>query len=301
MDISSIWNTLIIQPFVNILLLIYTYTFHNFGIAIILFTGLIRLITYPLNVQQIKGATAMQDLQKDKRWIDMQAKYKNDKEALAQEQMKLYKEMGINPLASCLPTIIQFPIIIGLYQSITRAMPAAPLDLLSFIHMIYPNFPTILDASKLLPLNSQFLWMDLGQPERFFIPGIPWGIPILTILVVITTYMQSKLMTPPSTGGPEDQAAMMSGMMNIYMPLLMGWITYSYASGLAVYFVTTNLFSIGQYAVMGRLNWNNLLPKNLLPKGLFPGSTPPAKSPASLPKSTGSKSTGAKSTRKKQG
>ena len=296
------WDTFIIQPFVNILLLIYTYAFQNFGIAIILFTALIRLITYPLNVQQIKGATAMQDLQKDKRWIDMQAKLKGDKEALAAEQMKLYKEMGINPLASCLPTVIQFPVIIGLYQSITRTMAAAPLDLLSLTHMIYPNFPDILNAAKLLPLNAQFLWMDLGQPERIFIPGIPWGIPILTILVVITTYMQSKLMTPPSTGGPEDQAAMMSGMMNIYMPLLMGWITYSYASGLAVYFVTTNIFSIGQYAIMGKLNWNNLLPKNLLPKGLFPGSTPPAKLPSSgSSKSGSSKSGAARSTRKKQG
>ena len=291
------WDTLIIQPFVNILLLIYTYSFQNFGIAIILFTALIRLITYPLNVQQIKGATAMQDLQKDKRWIEMQAKYKNDKEALAQEQMKLYKEMGINPLASCLPTLIQFPIIIGLYQSITRTMASAPLDLLSLTHMIYPNFPTILDPAKLLPLNSQFLWMDLGQPERLVIPGIPWGIPVLTILVVITTYMQSKLMTPAATGGGEDQAAMMSGMMNIYMPLLMGWITYSYASGLAVYFVTTNLFSIGQYAIMGRLNWKNLLPQNLLPKGLFPGSTPAGKSSSNSP----AKSTGTKSSRKKQG
>ena len=291
------WDTLIIQPFVNILLLIYTYSFQNFGIAIILFTALIRLITYPLNVQQIKGATAMQDLQKDKRWIEMQAKYKNDKEALAQEQMKLYKEMGINPLASCLPTLIQFPIIIGLYQSITRTMASAPLDLLSLTHMIYPNFPTILDPAKLLPLNSQFLWMDLGQPERLVIPGIPWGIPVLTILVVITTYMQSKLMTPAATGGGEDQAAMMSGMMNIYMPLLMGWITYSYASGLAVYFVTTNLFSIGQYAIMGRLNWKILLPQNLLPKGLFPGSTPAGKSSSNSP----AKSTGTKSSRKKQG
>ena len=296
------WDTFVIQPFVNILLVIYTYVFQNFGIAIILFTGLIRLITHPLNVQQIKGATAMQDLQKDKRYIDMQAKYKNDKEALAAEQMKLYKEMGINPLASCLPTLIQFPIIIGLYQSITRTMASAPLDLLSLTHMIYPNFPTIINSAKLLPLNSQFLWMDLGQPERFYIPGIPWGIPFLTILVVITTYMQSKLMSPASTGGANDQTAQMTGMMNIYMPLLMGWITYSYASGLAVYFVTTNLFSIGQYALMGKLNWNNLLPQNLLPKGLFPGSTPPAKSLSSgASKSSASKPAASKSTRKKQG
>lgn len=287
------WDTLIIQPFVNILLLIYTYVFHNFGLAIILFTALIRLVTYPLNVQQIKGATAMQDLQKDKRWIDMQAKYKNDKEALAQEQMKLYKELGINPMASCLPTLIQFPIIIGLYQSITKALAASPLDLLSLSRMIYPSF---LDSTALIPLRSQFLWMDLGQPERLLIPGIPWGIPVLTILVVITTYMQSKLMTPPSSGGSEDQAAMMSGMMNIYMPLFMGWITYTYASGLAVYFITTNIISIGQYAAMGRLNWSNLLPKGKATKS---NSTATAKSTINaVAKDSSTKSGGGKQAKK---
>lgn len=280
------WDVLIIQPLVNILMLIYSYTWQNFGIAIILFTLLIRLITHPLNVQQIKGAAAMQDLQKDKRYIDMQAKYKNDKEALAQEQMKLYKELGINPLASCLPTLIQFPIIIGLYQSIIKALAASPLDLLSLVRFINPS---LLNLATVIPLNSKFLWMDLGQPERLFIPGIPWGIPVLTVLVVITTYLQSKLMSPPSTGA-EDQAAAMTGMMNIYMPLLMGWLTYSYASGLAVYFVTTNVISIGQYAIMGRLNWDNLLPKNLLPKLSLSGLLGPDDGKSSTSKPTTSKS-----------
>ena len=73
------WDAIIITPFVNVLLLIYTLV-HNFGLAIILFTILIRLITYPLFTQQMKSAQAMQDLQKDKRWIEMQAKLKDDKE-----------------------------------------------------------------------------------------------------------------------------------------------------------------------------------------------------------------------------
>lgn len=105
------WDAIIISPFTNVLLYIYTIVFHNFGIAIILFTILIRLITHPLMVKQIKGAKAMQDLQKDKRYIEMQKKYKDDKEKLAAEQMKLYKELGISPFASCLPTLIQFPIL----------------------------------------------------------------------------------------------------------------------------------------------------------------------------------------------
>ena len=98
--------------------------------------------------------------------------------------------------------------------------------------------------------------MDLNQPERLMIFGI--GIPVLAVLVVVTTYLQSKLMTPAAQ--PGEQGAQMTQAMNLYMPLLMGYLAYSFASGLALYFITSNLVSIGQYAAMGRLNWRNLLP-----------------------------------------
>ncbi len=247
------WDTLIITPFTNVLLFIYNVTGQNFGVAIILFTILIRLLTHPLMVQQMKGTKGMQKLQSDPRFKEMQEKYKNDKEKLAQEQMALYKELGINPFMSCLPMLIQFPIIIGLYQAIIRALAATPVELLQFTKHVYP----FINATKLVPLNSHFLWMDLGQPERLLVFGI--GIPTLTILVVITTYLQSKLMTPPSAS-PNDQGAQMGKMMNIYMPLFMGYIAYTLSSGLAIYFVASNLFSIAQYAALGKLNLRNLLP-----------------------------------------
>ena len=117
------WETIIIQPFTNVLLAI-TMVVKNFGLAIILFTILIKILTYPLTASQLKATKAMQGLNEDPRYKKIQVKYKDDKERFAQEQMKLYKELGINPLGSCLPTLIQFPIIIGLYQSITKAMAA---------------------------------------------------------------------------------------------------------------------------------------------------------------------------------
>ena len=249
------WDALIITPFINVLLFIYQ-LFGNFGVAIILFTILIRLVTHPLTVQQLKGAQGMQDLQKDKRWIEMQAKYKNDKEKLAQEQMKLYKELGINPFASCLPTLIQFPIIIGLYQSVIKTLASTPVELLNLTNHINP---ALLKISSIIPLNSQFLWMDLGQPERLYLPFLPFGIPILAVVVVATTYFQSKLMQPPSTGS-KDQAAMMGSMMNIYMPFLMGYLALTLASGLSLYFVVSNVIGILQYAFLGKLNWSNLFP-----------------------------------------
>lgn len=256
------WDTIIVSPFINAMLFIYQLV-GNFGVTIILFTLLIRLITHPLNAAQIKSTAAMSEMQKNPKYIEMQAKYKGDKQKLAEEQMKLYKELGYNPMSSCLPTLIQFPIIIGMYQAIIRAMAFTPLDLLNFSRQVYTNF---LDVAKIIPLNGKFLWMDMGQPERLMIAGV--GIPVLAILVVITSYMQSKLMQPPAGApGSNDQSAMMGNMMAIYMPLLMGYLAYTLASGLALYFLVANVFSIVQYAIMGKLNW-----ANLLPKGLAPGS-----------------------------
>ncbi len=251
------WDTIIITPFTNVLLFIYTLVAHNFGIAIILFTCLIRLITHPLMVQQIKGAKAMQDLQKDKRYIEMQKKYKDDKEKLAQEQMKLYKELNISPFSSCLPTLIQFPIIIGLYQSVVLALANTPVELVNLTRHVYPG---LLKVADLIPLNSRFLWMDLSAPERLYLPFLSFGIPILAIVVVISTYLQSKMMTPVSTGDAGGQSAMIGNMMNIYMPFLMGYLALTLASGLSLYFVVSNLIGIGQYAMLGQLNWKNILP-----------------------------------------
>jgi YidC/Oxa1 family membrane protein insertase len=247
------WDTIIIHPMVNALIFIYDLIGNNFGIAIILFTILIRAITWPLNAQQMKGAQAMQELQNDKEWQDIQKKYAKDKEKLSQEQMRIYKERGINPFASCLPTLIQFPIIIGLYQSIIRALAGTPLSLLQLSRSLYP-FQSI---ESIIPLNSKFLWMDLGRPESVAVFG--YALPTLALVVALTTYMQAKLTMPASTN-PGDQSAAMSGMMSIYMPLLLGYFALTFASGLSVYFITSNLLGIAQYAMQGKANWRNLLP-----------------------------------------
>ena len=249
-----------VSLFVNSLLWIYNVVGQNFGVAIILFTILIKVVTWPLNGAQLKSTKAMQDLQNDKDWQAIQKKYAKDKEKLAQEQMRIYKEKGVSPFSSCLPTLIQLPVIFALYQSITRSLATTPLALLQLTRSI----GSFLDVSALIPLNSKFLWMDLGLPEGVLIPGLnisflPNGIPTLAIIVAITTYIQTKLTTPPNTN-PNDQSAAMSGMMSIYMPLMLGWFALTFASGLAVYFVVSNLLGIVQYAMMGRANWRNLLP-----------------------------------------
>jgi YidC/Oxa1 family membrane protein insertase len=246
------WDTLIVQPFTNVLLMI-TMLVKNFGVAIILFTILIKLITYPLTARQMKSSQAMQDMQKSPRYLKMQEKYKDNKEKLAEEQMKLYKELGVSPFGSCLPMLIQLPVIFGLYQSIMRAMASTPLELVKLERMIYP----FLDPTKVLPIQNRFLWMDLGQPERLMVGGI--GIPVLTILVILSTVVQTRVMQPPSEGG-NDQAAAMTNSMTMTMPILMGVMAYQFSAGLALYFVVSNLTTVAQYAAMGKTDWSRIFP-----------------------------------------
>lgn len=253
------WQTLIVDPMTNILLLIYS-VLGNFGIAIILFTILIRLVTHPLMAKQIKSSQKMQEINQSKEWQEIQKKHKGDKEKLSAEQMKLYQQLGYNPMSGCLPTLIQFPIIIGLYQSITHAMAASSMQLLPLTDSIYSflseTFPPM-HITSLVPINQYFLGFNLGQPywTPLFNTGIE--IPLLAIFVALTTYVQSKLTVMPSA---DPQSSQMNNMMTLYMPIFLGYITLNYASGLAIYFITTNVVGIAQYAMLGKVNWRNVFP-----------------------------------------
>jgi YidC/Oxa1 family membrane protein insertase len=257
---GNIFDLFIVNPFTNALLLIYAFV-GNFGVSIILFTILIRLLTHPIMAQQIKSSTAMQQLMASEEWLKIQEKYKGDKEKLAQEQMRIYSEKGVSPFSSCLPTLIQFPILIGFYQSIVRAIGTTPLQLLALVRGIYPGLENITSRaslSSLIPIHSQFLWMNLGQPEGVKLDFLPFAIPILAIVVGLTTYVQTKLTIQPSAS-PNDQSAQMNQMMGLYMPVLLFYFALNFASGLAVYFITSNLLGIAQYAALGKVNWSNLL------------------------------------------
>lgn len=230
----------IAYPLANLMLLLYTFLGQQTVVAIAALTILIRLLILPLTLGQQKSARKMQALQPE--IAKLQKKYGKDKERLSQEQMKLYKEMGINPMGGCLPMLIQLPIMIGLYQAIMYCVPTTPLQLFQFSHHIYKGLPGIVG---LVPLQSTFLGMDLGQP-----PGLPWWGYALPALVFATSWLQQKLLTPPSTGDDKSQAGMMGQQMQqmqIMMPLMFGFISLQYAVGLSIYFIISNLIGIAQY------------------------------------------------------
>lgn len=254
---GQVWDLVILGPMINALMVIYSVLLANFGLAIIVFTALIRLITLPLTYQQMRSTMVMAEIQKSDRYQKMQKKYKGDRQKLSEEQMKLYREEGYNPFSGCLGLIIQFPIIIGLYQSITRSLANTPVQLFDLTKFLYSFIPP-----EIIPLNSRFLWMDLSLPERLpltFLQGtslefLMFQIPLLAVLVVITTYLQTKLTQPPTA---EGQGAAMTQMMSLYMPLLLGYFAYTLASGLALYFFTSNLLGILQGFIMRRARQRN--------------------------------------------
>lgn len=227
------WNTFIIYPFTNALLFLYSLVGNNFTLAIAIFTILIRLITVPLTLAGQKNQQRMAELQPKIK--ELQDKYKDQPEKLNAELAAI----GFGPtsmLGGCLPTLIQFPILIGLYQSITHAMATTPLGLLDLYHAIYPFFPNF---DKLIPVQSQFLWLNLALPDPFF---------VLPVLVFATTWFSQKLLTPPVQPGQENsQVAEMTRSMGIMMPVMFGFMSLQFASGLSIYFVVSNLVSMVQY------------------------------------------------------
>ncbi len=228
------WDLLVVDPITNLLLLFYKYMGHQTILAITMLTLLVRLALTPLTISQQKSMAKQRELQP--RLKELQEKYKGDKQKLAEEQMKLYQEMGINPAGGCLPLLIQMPLMIGLYQAIIRALAATPIGLLNLASHVYHWLPGL---STVLPMQSHFLWLDLALPDPYY---------VMPILVVLTSWYQQKVisaMQGPTQG--DSQAQAMSQSMQITMPLFMGFISMSYASGLSVYFIISNLVGIFQY------------------------------------------------------
>ncbi|MBC7222696.1 MAG: YidC/Oxa1 family membrane protein insertase [Anaerolineae bacterium] len=240
------WNALVVTPLAEALKFLAGWLQsigvpYHFGFAIIIFTAIIKLITLPLNLKQLQSMKATQELQP--KLQELQKKYGNDREKLAKAQMELYKEAGVSPFGGCLPMLIQFPILIGLYSALY----------------------SLADTVEL----GSFFWIpDLAFPGRG--EGISWLFPfppkvgwetavaylVLPVLTVITQLVFQK-MSQPATGTQDSQQGMMNSMMMI-MPIFFGYITLQVPAGLTLYWVVSNIFSIiQQYFVTG---WGGLRP-----------------------------------------
>jgi YidC/Oxa1 family membrane protein insertase len=231
------------NPFIAVLVFLYQLLAQNFVLAIIVFTILVQLVTYPLTRAQLQSTKKMQELQP--RLKKLQEKYKGDREKLAQAQMELYRQYGVNPAAGCLPLIIQMPVLIGLYSAISHTLASTPLQVLDLHHRLIPSLATR------FPLDNQFLWLNLGLPDTT---------PILPLLVVATTWLRTKLTTPTPTD-PKDPMAATSRTMLVMMPLMIGLFSVNFASGLSIYWIASNVVGVVQYVLMGKVDLRTMSAK----------------------------------------
>jgi len=166
---------------------------------------------------------------------EIKKKYAKDKQKAAQEQMRLMKESGVSTSGCLVPMLVQMPVWIALYQSIIRLVATAPEGFLNLSQRLYPSWSSVF---SMLPLQSQFLWLDLAVPDLF-----------IAILVGATMWIQQK-MTTPATTDPQQKAQ--SQMMLWMMPLMFAFLCISFPSGLSLYWATsTTIRIILQYVATG--------------------------------------------------
>ena len=247
---GAIWSSLI-DLVGQILEYLYGIT-HNYGLAIILLTLIIRGIMYPLMQKQM---TSMRETQKIQPLMqEIQKKYKNDKEKMNQELMRLYKEHKVNPMGGCLPLIVQMPILILFFQ-------------------VLREFEYHIPGTKII--DGGFLWISntvtekivengaeierviagLAAPDQLFGIISGYSIGILPILVGASMYIQQKLTTSATASTASSSAnptANTQKMMTTIMPIMIGFISFTLPSGLSLYWLTSTVFGIGQQMLINK-------------------------------------------------
>ena len=262
----ELFDTLLINPLINILLAIYQ-VFYSIGIpyalgfSVIGLTIVIRLILYPLTASQLRAA---RDMQKVSPLLSkLKERHKNDPKRLQQESMKLYREHGINPVAGCLPILVQLPVIWGLYAVLSQIVGLKPEEIVARVNSIAYIDPLQIQAAW----DTSFFGLPLGQnPSQLFETVGP-----LILLVPIITgalqFVQSKMMFSPlktdekvkKKNEPDFQSALQTQSLYIF-PVMIGFFSYTFPLGLSLYWNTFTIFGIiQQYKIQGLGGLESLL------------------------------------------
>ncbi len=249
------------HPLINVIVVIYQSL--NFlhipfalGFSIIVLTIVIRLVLYPLTTSQLKATKKMQEL--NPHLAKLKEKHKDDAKTLQAETMKLYKEFGVNPMAGCLPLLIQLPLIYALYNVLQDVVK---YNIASVNKVLYSEQLKLTKAWDLT-----FFGLPLGQNPSHLILTMGWMVLLVPILTGVFQLIQSKMMitAAPKTAeeknklakkgekGSEDFTSAMQTQMTYLMPVMIGFFSYNFPIGLSLYWNTFTIFGIiQQYKVSG--------------------------------------------------
>ncbi|OQB13255.1 MAG: Membrane protein insertase YidC [Firmicutes bacterium ADurb.Bin193] len=250
----------------------------NYGLALIIFTVLVRIILLPLTVKQQKSMQEMQKINPE--LAKIKEKYKNDKDKLNEEMMKLYKEHNVNPAGGCLPVLIQFPIIIGLYQVIIKPLtymfklaPEKIAELTVKVNeVLAAGGKPLIDAAdyngqimvaqsvntdilnsvglgNITPINFNFLGINLGDTPSMSLITALWVIPVLA---AVTTYLSTKISMAQTNNTSDDQTAATMKTMNMIFPFMTAWFAFKMPAGVGLYWIMGNIIQIVQQYSLNR-------------------------------------------------
>ena len=268
--IGSLFQDVFTQPIFNALMLLYR-LFGDFGLSIVVLTLIIKLILFPLTLQQLKSTKANQALQPQMQ--EIKRKYAKDQQGQAMAMQALYKEYGINPLAGCLPLLIQLPVLYGMYFAFSEVLRSKNL-LHDINNLLYPFVSHFASVNVYL---NWFTWL------KFLDPALPWSISlaqpdpthILPIIAALATFVQLRMSLPKTAPAPattsgkpaaSDPTTSTMKTMQYIMPFFTLFIGWSLPCGLALYWTVSSIFqAVQQYFVTG---WGSLLikPPVLTPK-----------------------------------
>lgn len=273
--IPILFNALLKTPFENILFLIYKLlsTVHMpgaLGLSIILLTIIIRLIVWPLTSTQLKSSKKMAEL---KPHLDrIKSQHGADKVRHQQEVSKLYKEHGVNPLAGCLPLLLQIPMFIALYQVLGTIVNINANALSAINDKLYFSFYHLENVP-----SASFLGLSLSsKPNQW--QQIGFLILIIPLLTGVLQFIQSKMLVPEEKpglvkaksakkddkAGLEDSMGQMQSQMSLIMPAMIAFFSYGFPVGLSLYWNTFTVIGIvQQYKIMGAGSLTKYLPKKL--------------------------------------
>jgi YidC/Oxa1 family membrane protein insertase len=227
----------------------------SWALAIVLLTVCVRLLMYPLFLKQIKTQRTMQLLQPKIK--ELQKRHKGDRETLNAEMMKLYKEHNANPFAGCLPMLLQMPVFISLFQVLSQLAPKVNPDgsyRLPVKFGLDAQTVSNLQRSKIFgaPIGAGF-----NSPKKLleFLGASPGPVKVVAVVLIVamaaTTFVTSKQMMGRSAPADGSQATQQKILLYV-MPVMLGLFGFQVAIGVLIYWTTTNLFSMGQQAIVMR-------------------------------------------------
>jgi YidC/Oxa1 family membrane protein insertase len=258
-QIGYLFNLIFTFPIFNVLMLLYR-LIGDFGVSIIVLTLAVKLLLFPLTLQQLKSMKATQALQPQMQ--EIKKKYAKDQQAQAQAMQALYKEYGMNPLAgNCLPLLIQMPVLFGLFYALSAVLRTAH-NVSDVNNLLYPFIPKF----QHFP-NIDLNWFTFINPAWHFSLGAPDPTHMLPILAALATFLQLR-MSQQRTGttATSDAMAQQMKLMQLISPAMVLFFGWNYAAGLALYWTISSVFAMfQQYFVTG---WGSLLVKpDFLPGG----------------------------------